>query len=111
MSVLIKGMKMPSVCDCCWALDESGDYPMCRITGETRGYNFRVREKRMDRCPLIELPDHGDLIDLRELNRELARFVRRSNNSDFAPTPTWNNAVSVVESAPIVILAERSEDE
>ena len=55
MSVLIKGLKMPSVCDECWALDESGDYPMCRITGETRGYNFRVREKRMDRCPLIEL--------------------------------------------------------
>lgn len=62
MSVLIKGMEMPSVCDRCWALDESGDYPMCRITGETRGYNFCVREKRMDRCPLIELPDpvkHG----------------------------------------------------
>ena len=58
MDILIKGEEMPSVCDCCWALDESGDYPMCRITEETRGYNFRVREKRMDKCPLIELPDH-----------------------------------------------------
>ena len=57
MSILIKGLKMPNVCDECWALDESGDYPMCRITGETRGYTFRVREKRMDGCPLVELPD------------------------------------------------------
>ena len=55
MSVIIKGLKMPNMCDECWALDESGDYPMCRITGETRGYNFCVREKRMDRCPLVEL--------------------------------------------------------
>lgn len=45
-------MKMPEYCDDCWALDESGDYPMCRITGETRGYNFDARKKRMDKCPM-----------------------------------------------------------
>lgn len=53
MSVLIKDAEMPTVCDDCWALDECGDYPMCRITGETRGYTFQVREKRMDKCPLV----------------------------------------------------------
>lgn len=60
---------------------------------------------------IIPLPDHGDLIDQKELMRGFADFVRASNNSDFAKVPTWNDAVSLVESAPVVIPAERSEDE
>lgn len=31
-----------------------------------------------------------------------AEYVRRSNNSDFAPTPTWNDAVEIVENLPSV---------
>jgi hypothetical protein len=41
-----------------------------------------------------------DLIDRRALMKEFSDFVRASNNSDFAPTPTWNDAVSLVESMP-----------
>ncbi len=52
MSVLIKGVDMPTCCDGCWALDDDGDYPRCRITEEQRGYNFPIREKRMDKCPI-----------------------------------------------------------
>lgn len=51
--VVIRGMEMPSSCDMCWALDDCGDYPRCRITEEQRGYTFQIREKRMDKCPLI----------------------------------------------------------
>lgn len=57
--VIIKGMEMRSACGGetdCFALDESGDYPMCRITGETRGYTFPVRERRMNNCPLRPAP-------------------------------------------------------
>lgn len=32
--------------------------------------------------------------------KEFSDFVRASNNSDFVRTPTWNNAVSLVESIP-----------
>ena len=63
MSVLIKGMEMPKSCDMCWALDDYGDYPRCRITEEQRGYNFPVREQRMSKCPLVPVPPHGDLFD------------------------------------------------
>lgn len=42
------------------------------------------------------------LIDADALMREFAEFVRRSNNSDFAPTPTWNDAVSLLGSAPTI---------
>ena len=42
------------------------------------------------------------LIDADALMKEFAKFVRASNNSDFEPTPTWNDAVSLTESAPTV---------
>lgn len=42
----------------------------------------------------------NDLISRQALMKEFANFVRDSNNSDFAQTPTWNDAVSLVESMP-----------
>jgi len=51
--VYIKDVELPNCCNDCFALDDNGDYPMCIITGETRGYTFNVREQKMDRCPLI----------------------------------------------------------
>ena len=56
MSILIKNIEMPKCCDKCWALDDYGDYPVCRITEEQRGYDFPIREKRMDKCPLVPVP-------------------------------------------------------
>ena len=53
--LFIKDLEMPAVCDNCLFLDEYGDYPCCRITGETRGYNFKCSENKMDRCPLEEI--------------------------------------------------------
>lgn len=41
-----------------------------------------------------------DLISRQALMKEFADFVKRSNNSDFVPTPTWNDAVSLVGSMP-----------
>lgn len=44
---------------------------------------------------------HGcDLISRQALMKEFSDFVRESNNSDFARTPTWNDAVSLVGSLP-----------
>ncbi len=47
---------MPRCCDECFALDDNGDYPFCLITQEQRGYTFRTRELRMDKCPLKKFP-------------------------------------------------------
>lgn len=41
-----------------------------------------------------------DLISRKALMKEFSDFVRESNNSDFAQTPTWNDAVSLVGSMP-----------
>jgi hypothetical protein len=61
MSILIRDMKMPRCCDECWAMDDYGDYPRCRITGEQHGYPFRYEEYRMPDCPLRPAPEekHG----------------------------------------------------
>ena len=49
----------------------------------------------------------SDLISRQALMKEFTDFVRESNNSDFAQTPTWNDAVSLVGSMPSVQDEER----
>lgn len=58
MSILIKGMEMPTcmTCPCC---EEKLYGNLCRITNEIVPFSFY----RGDKCPLIELPPHGRLID------------------------------------------------
>ena len=41
-----------------------------------------------------------DLISRQAAMNAFAEYVRRSNNSDFAPTPTWNDAVEIVDNLP-----------
>lgn len=43
---------------------------------------------------------NDDLISRQALMKEFSDFVRASNSSDFAQTPTWNDAVSLVGSMP-----------
>ena len=57
MSKAVLVIDMPTCCDECFALDNNGDYPMCIITQEQRGYTFRTREQKMDKCPLKPLPN------------------------------------------------------
>lgn len=38
--------------------------------------------------------------------QKFADHVKRSNNSDFAPTPTWNQAVQIVEDIPAADVVE-----
>lgn len=41
-----------------------------------------------------------DLISRQTIMNAFAEYVRRSNNSDFAPVPRWNDAVEIVENLP-----------
>lgn len=111
MSVLIKGMEMPSCCDDCWALDEYGDYPVCRITEEQRGCNFRIREKRMDKCPLVSVPPHGRLIDadaLMNLIREHSYpLTAHFNSTDYGMFTI--GIQQAVDETPTIIEAEEGQ--
>lgn len=92
MSVLIKGMKMPQNCDACPMLYE---YRFCALTDDhASSIEWKIEEKRMPNCPLIELTDHGDLVDRDEL------YVNTMDYCDLEEK-IWNT--------PAVIPAERSE--
>ena len=72
MSVIIKGMKMPSSCASCeWSMLSKMDLGMscyCSIAKKTEGIDI-ARKGRMSFCPLVEVPTpHGDLIDKDKLN-------------------------------------------
>ena len=58
MSVLIKGMKMPTSCSRCALFDEgsNGDPDWCNVMHQVPEY---------ETCPLVHIPPHGDLIDLK----------------------------------------------
>lgn len=97
MSVLIKGMKMPLHCWQCGLMDEDNN---CTAMYATRREFASVMEtwgegRRPDWCPLIELPDHGDLIDIDRMIDDFAEL----RDYDFASREY------------VVIPAERSEDE
>ena len=106
MSVLIKGMEMPSCCDDCWALDEYGDYPVCRITEEQRGCNFRIREKRMDKCPLVPVPPHGRLIDADALLSQYTGYFWTAK-TDYAEG--LRDVANDIKQAPTIIEAEEGQ--
>ena len=106
MSVLIKGMEMPKSCEDCWALDDFGDYPRCRITEEQRGYNFQTIEKRMDKCPLVPVPPHGRLID-GDVAEVISFTDEDANGKDFADGILY--AAGWIASMPTIIEAEEGE--
>ena len=73
MSVLIKGMEMPTSCDKCPFLDYEEGF--CFASGikhqiESYGEWYElalcpggIKDSRHEDCPLVLVPEHGDLID------------------------------------------------
>lgn len=100
MSILIKGAEAPSGCRWCYFNDDSR---CALIVGcdcdDTNG------AQRRENCPLIELPDHGDLID-RDALKEKAEFIG-DDVTGICGYAVWE---SDILNAPTVIPAERSED-
>ena len=47
----------------------------------------------------------SDYIKREDVMQKFADFVKRSNNSDFVPAPTWNQAVQIVEDIPAADVA------
>lgn len=70
MSILIKGMEMPTSCYKCPFLDyEEGFCFASGVKGKSGGYEFfklwpgGIKGGRHDDCPLVAVPQHGRLID------------------------------------------------
>lgn len=111
MSVLIKGAKPPSGCRWCYFNE---DCKCALIVGcdfdDTNGTH-----RRKD-CPLIELPDHGDLIDRDELKAALGITDWECEKCQWGgqfgcEREDFSDACFFLENAEAVIPAERNEDE
>lgn len=93
MSVLIKGMKKPDNCEIC-------PYAFCHL--DTRN------------CPIIELPEHGDLIDMYDFDHAMYHEAFEVDSD----MQKWESGCWIRykmferlrDSAPVVIPAERGEE-
>ena len=66
MSILIKGMEMPTCCFYCEMCYQDQDSEHCitsRCAAQEHKEIFPDKSVRDDDCPLVEVPKHGRLID------------------------------------------------
>lgn len=105
MSLLIKGMEMPTGCKDCDLLvvaEQIGEY--CPINSYLTWYNLNdVIDYRPDNCPLVEIPTpHGRLIDADRLIAIL-KSTTTISQSDY---DVFNHILGLIEHQPIIIEAE-----
>lgn len=117
MSILIKGAKPPGGCAFCYFNVDSkcALIPGCNYD-ETNGW------QRREDCPLIELPDHGDLIDKNRMidvlhhgNKcvsEIQKDAKDEASISYCQGVMigYTNSIVALDFAPVVIPAERSEE-
>lgn len=106
MSVLIKGMEMPKACYECRMYE--ADIYYCVAT--ERDIDIpSLDEGRCSFCPLIELTDHGDLIDREVLKKSLIDEGETMGIDGFSIDGlSVDDVCCAIENALVVIPAERS---
>lgn len=113
MSVMIKGMQLPSECSECLfsCYDISvGEPAQCIVLGE-----HSARYSRLKNCPLVEIPTpHGRLVDADALSAKYERFYKMFKDSHVLTDKARRDEISMFLSelkcnAATVIEAEVSE--
>lgn len=104
MSVVIRGIKMPTNCnECpCQALDDEKWECYCYVD-ETILVDDATRPIR---CPLIELPEHhGDLIDRKDV-LDACEFIGERPTVDNPYSEKYACRSEIIENIPAVIEEE-----
>ena len=66
---------VPTCCDECPFLDDSGDYPYCRVLQQNRGYTFATMKKRFPNCPLKQMEMEKDDDKEKERLKDMCRVL------------------------------------
>ena len=104
MSVLIKGMKMPSGCISCDFCNPFTDEPYCR-----RLMRITPKVTRLKDCPLVEVPTpHGRLIDGDAVLSQYNGSIWTAQ-CDYAEG--LRDAAEDIKTAPTIIEAETGEED
>ena len=103
MSILIKGMEMPSECRMCrFSYFKIGTSMKCLILNENC-----ARYRRLSNCPLVEIPSkHGDLIDRDSLQKQSHVIEEYHPELQRQGMPKKVIYIEDVEKAPTIIEAE-----
>lgn len=112
MSVLIKGMKMPTNCsECAFCGYYGNGEHMCDIIQKAVEYES-AKMSRLDDCPLIPVPDHGDLIDRVAFREEMDKhypFDRYTQSKHEWEDAAKSAVIKMLVTAPTIIPAEEGE--
>lgn len=107
MSVLIKGMEMPSNCYKCHLRQRNGMYIVCPVAHARFSVaDVNILDFRLKNCPLVPIPPHGRLIDA----DVLWEAVYKAWGTEYDP---WvcSSFMDIVSNAPTVIPAEGTPNE
>lgn len=112
MSILIKGMEMPTSCSVCPMLEGDRMDGLChaasRWLDDDEYWTWYVYpegdvdDSKPCNCPLVPVPPHGDLIDADKLV-ELCDIM--ADKCDGIGASNWHQFKTTVEWSPIVIPA------
>ena len=113
MGVYIPKLEIPTSCfDCPVAHPALGNLGAailgCPLIGKTLSAPF-CEEKRMDNCPLVSIPDHGDLIDRDALKEQLEYVASLEWNQCVGASPGIECAIDMLDDAQTIIEAEEGE--
>ena len=106
MSIYIKGMEMPTSCEKCPFLDyEEGFCFASGVKGKSGWYEFTwcpsgIKDGRHKDCPLVPVPEHGDLIDRDALLDTATIHWSQTTNESCFP-------IDEIEYAPTIIPASK----
>lgn len=110
MSVYIPGIEMPTSCsECAFCGYYGNGEHMCDIIQKAVEYES-AKMSRLDDCPLVPVPEHGELIE-REPILDVMRKERDRISETYGPNDEYVNclnkyAISIVTSAKTIIPAE-----
>ena len=113
MSVLINGMKMPTSCNDC---PMCYDMMQCSIAEPIINF-FKVKKEfdfcaeRHPRCPLVEIPSHGRLIDADKFFKDICNSLNEMTTIGIAVDGEWmwGKLIDALGNAPTIIPAEEGE--
>lgn len=105
MSILIKGMKKPQNCFTCpFKFVEADVFTGCRLP---------------DRCPIVEIPPHGPLVDKDKLDRAFSDLRWQDGDwqtgrlAHWGDRPDWclqgEEIETLIKNAPTIIEAEEEQ--
>ena len=107
MGVYIKNMEMPKSCLNCF-LSRSGCRAVLKRMRAMEAGTWIPANYRHDDCPLVPVPEHGDLIDRDALEKETQKRMLMCNKNDNQFQKPYE-IMRAIALAPTIIPAEEGE--